>query len=255
MFVLVPAAVPAVVVPLVDVVMLYHPRGWGPAAHVDPDAQVNLRRWRRRHVDAGRNCRTAGVPAAPPATVTTDSHDLAAEGGGRHPHIDHRSGVDHRFVDLVDHHVSRPLLVVHRFVVADVPVSAARELELSLRRWLVPVIVGPAQVAVDGLPEVHIGLDHRMGAVESISRTLVFKGRWITHKVVPALHLAVGAGVSGRKVVNVGDPDVAEPFPDLLGQGVLRPVVVAPGFCGGGRSQHGKAYDQRKDSSHGFSWS
>ena len=189
-------------------------------ADADTDADVNDRRRRRRHVDARRHDRPADDGAR--ADDGADRHDLAVERGRRDADVDDRPRVHDRRVNIIDRHIARAFAVIDRFVVADVPVRAALELELHLRRRRIPVVVRPAQVAIRRRSEVHVHVRDRMRAVIRVARPFVFERGRIADEVVLPVHLAVQARVGRLVVVNVRDRDVAEAAPDFLRQRVLR---------------------------------
>src|SRR6185312_8571061 len=80
----------------------------------------------------------AGVPPARRRTAVphrrATDEDLAVEGRRRDRHVDDRTLVHERRVDLVHHHEAGLFRVEHRLEVADVPVGSAAHLELGRRR-------------------------------------------------------------------------------------------------------------------------
>ncbi len=202
---LVPAAVVAVVV-------WWTTPGRPTQVHADADLDD---RWRRNR-DVNPRLHDRGANDGPRAPPGTAGDDLAVKRRRRHANVNDRSRVNNGRVNIVDHHKPWPLAVIDRIVRPHVPVGAAAELELRLRRGRVPVVVRPAQIAVGRRSEVHVHVGDRVGAVERIPRALVVERGRIADEVVLAVRLPVKPRIRGLVVVNVRDGQVTEAAPDLL---------------------------------------
>jgi hypothetical protein len=158
------------------------------------------------------------------ADTRRDRDDLAVKRGRRDANVDDRAAIDDGRVRVVDHDEARSLAVIRGLVVADVPVGAAAQLELHLRRRGVPVVVRSAQVAVRRRTEVHVRVGDRVRAVVRVARPVVIERRRIADEVVLPVHLAIQARVRRLVVVNVRHGDVAEAVSDLFRYRMLRHI-------------------------------
>jgi hypothetical protein len=202
----------------------------GCPAEVDayPDLdRWSWRRWRRWRYIHGRRRSTQQSVGSPAGSA---DGNFCTHHGGRNLNVDHGAFVGHGCVNLVDHSVARPFTIVSGGKVANVPVGAARQLKLDLRRRLIPVVVRTLDVAVNRVTELDFSLSHGMSAVVGITRAFIVEGGWIADEVELAAQLTEHARIFWRVVMHVRHFDGAETAAKFVWHRVLRQVPYGLGM-------------------------
>ena len=213
------SAVPATIVPAFPLAMSRRNSSWRSRMTIS-------RRSGPRHPGPGPGPAPPRARSAPsgifaparrvPPTRPAPDQELGVEGGRRDRHVDHRSLVDQRRVDVVDDDEARLVRVESGLERAGVPVGAAPHLEVRLRRRGIPVRVRSLQVAIARSAQLHAHVGNRVRSVKRVARPVVAERRRITDEVILPVDLPVEPRVGRRVIVEVGNVDVAEPVPDLF---------------------------------------
>ena len=204
--------------------------GWTAEVDAHTDLDGGTRRW---HVK--RNDWTAHHGRCTP--TRTAKGNFGSYHRWRNLNVDYRSRVRHGRVGFVDDRIPWTFVVVGLREFADVPIGAAAQLELRLRRRLIPVVVRTLDVAVDRMTELHLGVDHGMCTVVREAGTIVVERRGVADEVVLPVALAVHAWVAGCVVVDVRHVDVAEAAAILMRHRMLRNVFHHARLRCGGKAQ------------------